>query len=218
MIRKRKALVILLVVALICSAGSVYAYYTSTDRLLNTFVVGDIDIELSEPLYEAEDASDRSALEPDSDIIKDPQVTNVGTNDAYIFIEVNIPREDVMTANRTSGAKITSRVQDLFDFSVSDGWQLVSSDVSGNHSSYVYAYTEDSNHLCKLKPGETTTVLFKNNKIHLINIVEGQGIQEKQFNIPIIAYAIQAENITASDTDDPSEVWTVICNQKGGRS
>ena len=153
MIRNRKALLVLLIAALICSAGTVFAYYTSTDRLLNTFVVGDIDIELSEPLYDTKDASDRSALEPDSDITKDPQVTNIGTNDAYIFIEVNIPREDVITANRTTGAKIESSLQDLFVFNEGDGWQLISSDVFGDHSSYVYAYIEDSNHLCKLKPG-----------------------------------------------------------------
>lgn len=208
-------LTVILCVSLIVSVSSVFAYYTSTDRQINTFTVGSVDIELTEPLYDAESSEMRSALEPDSDVIKDPQVTNVGTNDAYVFIEVEIPRKDVITASRITGAKIDSRLQDLFAFNVSEDWMLVESDITNNSSKYVYGYATN-NTLIKLEPNETTTVLFDDGKVHLINIVEGQGLEEKTFNIPIKAYAIQTEDITADDLSYPLAVWNILSNQKGG--
>ena len=208
-------LIIILCASLIISVSSVFAYYTSTDRQINTFTVGSVDIELTEPLYDAESSEMRSALEPDSDVTKDPQVTNVGTNDAYVFIEVDIPRKDVITANKITGAKIDSRLQDLFTFNVGEDWVLVESDITNDSSKYVYGYVTN-NALIKLEPNETTTVLFDDGKVHLINIVEGQGLEEKTFNIPINAYAIQTEDITADDLSDPLAVWNILSNQKGG--
>lgn len=212
--RRKKLITIIAALSVAISIASVYAYYTSTARLLNTFIVGNIDIELAEPLYDAENSNLRSAVAPDADITKDPVVTNEGTNDAFIFLEVCIPIETVMTANRSTGAKIPASQQELFTFNINNEWKQVSTD---NEGRYVFAYVGDSNKLAALKPGETTTVLFKDNKVHLINIVEGQGIKEKQFNIPVTAYAIQADDITETDSDDPITVWNVLDNQKGGR-
>lgn len=210
-------LIIILCASLIISVSSVFAYYTSTDRQINTLTVGSVDIELTEPLYDAESSEMRSALEPDNDVTKDPQVINVGTNDAYVFIEVDIPRKDVITANRITGAKIDSRLQDLFTFSVSENWSLIASNITDSSSRYVYGYATN-NSLIKLEPNETTPVLFEDGKIHLINIVEGQGLEEKVLNIPIKAYAIQTEDITANGLNDPLAVWNILSNQKGGLS
>lgn len=211
---KRRIRIIIVAVAFIISIASVYAYYTASDNLLNTFTIGEVAIDLTEPQYDAEDSSKRSSLEPDSDITKDPMVTNEGANDAFIFIEVNIPRETVMTANRSTGAKIGARLQELFTFAVNNEWKQISTDSKGK---YVFAYIGKDNKLSALKPGETTTVLFKNSKIHLINIIEGQDLQERQFNIPVTAYAIQSNDITGQDSSDPITVWNILSNQKGGK-
>lgn len=213
--KRTRIITIIAAIAIVVSIASVFAYYTTTADLLNTFTVGEVAIDLTEPLYDAEDSSKRSSLEPDSDITKDPIVTNEGVNDAFIFIEIVIPRENVMTANRSTGAKIDARLQELFTFSINNEWKQIESDGEGK---YVFAYVGKDNSLSALKPGEMTTALFRDNKIHLINIVEGQGIQERQLNIPVTAYAIQSSDITEQDSDDPHTVWNILSNQKGGNT
>lgn len=64
------------------------------------------------------------ALTPNKTVKKDPQVTNTGSNDAFVFLQVKVPTASVKTA-AADGSLQDSRKQDLFHYTVNSGWKLV---------------------------------------------------------------------------------------------
>ena len=87
---KKKILALCLVVALAATAviGGTLAYFTDTESKTNTFTVGNVDIELKE------DFPDNKLLpgtKTQNNLKKEVTVENVGTSDAYMWIEVWVP-------------------------------------------------------------------------------------------------------------------------------
>lgn len=67
--------------------GATLAYLSDkVDPIVNTFTVGDVDITLTEPDWDPEDAKD---LTTGAEVSKNPIVTNTGANEAYILLSVN---------------------------------------------------------------------------------------------------------------------------------
>ena len=81
---------ILLVLALVLSVAMVttgtLAYLTDTEQKVNVFTIGNVDIQLDEPEW-----VDNSQLMPGVPVPKDPQITNVGENNAWSWMTVTIP-------------------------------------------------------------------------------------------------------------------------------
>ena len=77
------AVCVVLVVAL--SIGATLAYLTDRDSKVNTFTVGNVDIELTE------DFEQGSKLLPGEEIAKKPVITNNGENDAWVWLTFSIP-------------------------------------------------------------------------------------------------------------------------------
>lgn len=90
------------------------AYLTDHDSVTNKFSVGKVDIEGQEPNYTPDPDGKTNNILPTQVIKKDPQIKNVGKNDAYVYIDVSIPIAKVITVdaagNRLNGgvAKILS--------------------------------------------------------------------------------------------------------------
>ena len=80
----------------LASIGGVSAYLTDFDSAQNQFTVGKVDIELDEPNWTPEEYT---KIEPGKEIDKDPQITNTGVNDAFVYLEISVPMADV-TAER----------------------------------------------------------------------------------------------------------------------
>ena len=74
--------------------------------------VGKVDIELKEPEWKPEE---NKKIEPSKVIHKDPQITNTGTNDAFVYMEVSIPMANVEAAAE-NGERLGKKVQELFSF------------------------------------------------------------------------------------------------------
>lgn len=204
--KTKKKLLVACAVAAIMVIGGASAYFTATDSAENTWTIGNVAIDLQEPNY---DESDTSDITPNQELDKDPQVQNTGTNDAFVFVKFSIPKADVATA-AADGTPNESEVQELFNYSINEGWSLVSSSEGENSNTYVYAYAADG--ACTALAAEATTpVLFTDGKITFKNIIEGQ--LGNTVVIPVNAYAIQTTDITADDSDDPSEVWAVLSGQ-----
>lgn len=85
---KKKILALCLVVVLAITAvtGATLAYFTDTDTKTNTFTMGNVQIQLEEKFPETE-------LFPGEEnaLVKEVTVKNVGTEDAYMWIELWIP-------------------------------------------------------------------------------------------------------------------------------
>lgn len=107
---------VLMIVA--AAVGGMLAYLTDTDSVTNTFTVGEVNIDLTEPGYSSQKAQD---IVPNQTIKKDPTVTNIGENDAIVFLKVTVPVQNVATAelNGTltepkTGDQLTKKNQELF--------------------------------------------------------------------------------------------------------
>ena len=171
--------------------GGTVAYLTDYDQAVNEFTVGKVDIELLEPEWDPEDHTD---IEPGRDIPKDPQISNTGVNEAFVYLEISVPMADVAAADQ-DGSRLDKKIQELFSFRPGEEWTNLSVTESGSSRVYVYAYNGI------LKPGETTEPLFES--IQFLNIIEGQ-LDGQTLNVPVRAYGIQTA-YTGGDGDTVQE-------------
>ena len=209
----KKATVFFAVFVMLFAIGGVSAYFTATDEAENRWTVGDVTIELLEEEYDKVPEEERHNITPDKVFTKDPIVRNVGTNDAFVFLEVSVPKANVRTAS-ADGTAQPAAVQELFSYGISEGWTKVTEETSASDkNTYVYAYADSETACSPLKAGGSTPPLFKNQKVTFINILEGQGLEGKTLEIPVHSYGIQTTDLGESDAISPSEVWDILKRQ-----
>ena len=182
------------------AAGGTLAYLTDKDSVTNQFVVGKVDIEGNEPWYIVM-------------IPKDPRIKNKGKNDSYVYMDVSIPIAKVIVAD-TSGNRLNGGAAvdtELFSMNqLSKKWVLMYKKKQNNSMVYTYLYNE------VLAAGKTTDPLFTS--VTAANIVEGQ-LDEKEVDIPINYYAIQALNTGEGSTaaERAAKAWEKYVNQNNGQ-
>lgn len=210
-IGKQVMIIVLLVVAATATVRGISAYFTDAQVKTNTLTVGNVKTGLEEPDWDKVPSDEKTDLTPNQTVKKDPRITNTGTNDAYAFLEVQIPVRNIITVG-ADGKKLPKADTELFTYKVNDGWvQIQESDVSssGKVTAHRYIYAYGTEQECKvLKKGETTGALF--NSVTLANVMEGQ-IDDETLNIPVKSYAIQAEHIGESKA--PSDIFQVYLKQ-----
>lgn len=190
---KKNTVKIMTLAGILClaSVGGVSAYLTDYEKVSNEFTVGKVDIELKEPEWKPEE---NKKIEASKVIHKDPQITNTGTNDAFVYMEVSIPMANVEAAAE-NGERLGKKVQELFYFEAKDNWMQLSVQNTESRRTYTYAYTKI------LKPQETSEALF--DTVKFLNLIEGQ-LDGQTFEIPVRAYAIQT-SYTGGSSDNLSE-------------
>ena len=209
----KKATICLAVLVLLFAIGGVSAYFTATDEAENHWTVGDVTIELLEEEYDKVPEEERRNITPDKTLTKDPVVRNSGTNDAFVFLEVSIPKAKVRTAS-ADGTVQSAAVQELFSYGISEGWVKVTEETGApDKNTYVYAYADSETACSPLKAGDSTPPLFKNRNITFINILEGQGLEGKTLEIPIYSYGIQTSDLGEADEVTPFGVWSILKRQ-----
>ena len=176
------------------AAGGTLAYLTDKDSVTNQFVVGKVDIEGNEPSYAPDSDGKTNHIVPTQVIPKDPRIKNKGKNDSYVYMDVSIPIAKVIVAD-TSGNRLNGGAAvdtELFSMNqLSKKWVLMYKKKQNNSMVYTYLYNE------VLAAGKTTDPLFTS--VTAANIVEGQ-LDEKEVDIPINYYAIQALNTGETTT------------------
>lgn len=75
--------------------GGISAYFTDNASKTNEFTVGKISLNLTEPNWNPDDGTD---ITPNKEVAKDPKITNDGENTEYVFMTVDVPFADVVTA------------------------------------------------------------------------------------------------------------------------
>lgn len=199
------------------AVGGTLAYLTDSETTTNTFTVGKVQIDLTEPNKPDED----TPRVPNEEIAKDPTVKNTGDNKAIMFVAFDIPMDNLVVADST-GAKQTAADVELFDFradtktydSVNDGWVQVSATEATDKSKMTYVYGYETT------VDKDTAVPSVFDYVRMANIVEGQ-IDQTKLKMPIRAYAIQAEwlqnaanttenhNIDTTGTMDKTTLTTI---------
>lgn len=188
----------------ILAVGSAVAFFTDRDNKVNQFTVGNISIQLQEPNWNADNGKN---LTPNKTIKKDPQITNDGPNDAFVFLQVKVPVEDVKTA-AADGSLQAAKSQDLFTYTVNENWTEVSKESSADSTTYVYAYVGADGTMKTLAPGKTTNALF--DSVTFLNLVEGQIDEGTKISVDVDAYGIQTTDL---GTTAPAEVLKLIQTQ-----
>lgn len=175
--------------------GGTVAYLTDQDAADNKFTVGKVEVELEEPSWEEEEHQDLQAGES---VEKDPHITNTGVNDAYVYLEVQVPMETVITAaedgTRENGGVAVN--QELFTFTANKNWTQISKTESNGYMVYVYSYDKI------LASGESTNTLF--DTMTFANVIEGQ-IDSREYIVPVEAFAIQTANTGDGSGNIPAE-------------
>lgn len=188
----------------ILAVGSAVAFFTDRDNKVNQFTVGNISIQLQEPNWNADNGKN---LTPNKTIKKDPQITNDGPNDAFVFLQVKVPVANVKTA-AADGSLQQAKSQDLFAYTVNENWTEVSKKSSADSTTYVYAYVGADGTMKTLAPGKTTNALF--DSVTFLNLVEGQIDEGTKISVDVDAYGIQTTDL---GTTAPAEVLKLIQTQ-----
>ena len=206
--KKNRTKIVALSAALIgvLAIGGALAYFTDGDTATNTFTVGKISLDLQEPNWVPPED-----ITPNQEIEKDPQVENDGINSEYVFVEVAVPYENVVTAN-ADGTKNPAADTELFTYTVNEGWTEMGTGTKDEGAGTItHRYVYGTAEACTaLEAGATTPTLF--DTVTFANVVEDQGLEESTQNIVIHAYGIQTSDINGGKTA-PADVWTVLHNQ-----
>lgn len=200
---KKKNIVIAIAAVCVLVIGASFAYFVDHSKVTNSFTVGDIEVEVSEPNWNPEEGKD---ITPNKVIKKDPLVTNTGVNDAYAFVSVKVPKANVTTVT-ANGALNEKKVQDLFTYKVNNNWKLIKTNDGTDHTEYVYGYVGDNGNMKVLKKGEKTNPVF--DSVQFINIVDEQ-IDGQNLDIDVDAMGIQTADL---GTTSPLEMYNIIVNQ-----
>ena len=191
------------------AVGGTMAYLTDNESATNTFTVGKVQVDLTEPNYPGNESQDVKNLVPNQELQKDPKVTNTGVNDAIVYMTVEVPVKDVTVvgADGIKGAKEktelfwfkdTADTQGTFANHFSDQWMELTSKgekdaATGDTNKYVFAYKT------AVAKDAATDNLF--DKVQLKNIIENEVTAGEAQNIKVTAYAIQASEVLEDDTD-----------------
>lgn len=198
-----KTLVLALAIMLIvgCSIGGTLAWLTAeTDSVVNTFTVGDINIDLTETWNAKSQGSNENdiwtgKLVPGTNLTKDPTVTVKADSEAcWLFVKVeeaNWPTYTYKDEDENTLRKV--------DYEIADGWtQLVDKDskeVPGVFYREVGAATTDTSF--KVLKNDVVTVSATLLKTELEAIGNNPNGTPK---LTITAYAVQKDNVaTAAD-------------------
>ena len=211
---KKKILAISLVVSLVAIAalGVTLAYFTDTAKVDNTFTLGNIDIELEElvanpgqtpqPVDEEDGGFAYDTLVPGDSVHKEPYIKNVGANDAYAMMVLEV--SDAADFSQATVGKFTIDGMNYGgDFSGTlpgdTKWYLVDEETVTSGADTIYRVyliygrvLPASGQTIAPFTGISLSTGFDNTD--LANLTS--------FEIDITAHAIQADNLTAQEAID----------------
>ena len=178
---KRKILLLAAVLTMVAvlGIGGTLAYFTDTDDATNTFTVGNVDIDLTEPKWDEDGSGDAPDVYPGEPLAKDPTVTNKGANPCFVRLQVT--GWDSLIDAGLATSKITYRT-DYVDGKLGDKWVL--------HTDGYYYYTEP------LAVGATTDALF--DQIVIPFDLTNEVNADQDYDIIVNAYAVQAQGAKPS--------------------
>ena len=181
---KNIIIVIISLIIVLLITGGVYAYLTDTDHATNVFTQGSIKISLTEPNWNPSNGTD---LRPGNTIAKDPQINNIGKNEAYVYIKVEQPIVELMNGTKSP----------LFSYTTNSGWTLLGDNSSQSNCpvrTSVYYYNT------ALAKNTSTSKLFNNVTVSNFSQTYIEYLDMTNSDMKITGYAIQTRNLPSGTT------------------
>lgn len=201
---KKKITAIALAVCLVAVAivGGSLAYFTDTEEATNTFEVGNVDITLTEPNWDAALKEDAKAatLIPGRVIAKDPTITVEATSQrAYTFMKVQLSADFVDLLTKYATAQKIDLNTEAGQKALIDAWfsstvkpKIMKLDLTDKYVILGVLSPKD--------PGDTVTYF---DAVTVPADVDGDMIKANgNYKIYITAYAIQAEGFEGTHEGD----------------
>lgn len=191
----------LMIAVMVASIGGTLAWLTATTTpVVNTFTVGDINIDLYETASENSNVPlktrDDLKIVPNNDIFKNPTVEVKANSEAcWLFVKVEEENWPDYTISTDSNSKRK------VDYSIADGWSILTTNEDGTTKVYyreVSATTTDMTY--GILTGDKVTVSNTLTKTEINNIGTGNSAPKLIFN----AYAVQ------KDIGTVHEAWKQI--------
>lgn len=222
--RRNRNIILSVLLVLTLAVTGVLAYVTAGSKEDNVFTVGNVDVNLSEPLWDAQNTS--GVLEniiPRQEIDKDPTLTNSGNNDAYVYMMVEIPKTYEIEIANDDGSYETKTHYPLFSIMNSEGkineanenWTLIDSKVGTEadaYDYYLYGYNT------AIKPEESVKLFDKvkfcnpSSKEAFVDVLTGKSIEDLE--VKVTGYAIQNEYHNG-EANSVESAWKLFTNQNG---
>lgn len=224
---KKKLLSLLCVLVLVVGAVvGTYAYLTDEETAVNTFTVGNVDIQLDEAVvdvYGEKQGNDRTEqgegnaykLIPGHYYTKDPKVTVLaGSEKSYVRMLVTFNYSSQLDAifdptPETNPSK--ANLTEIFEGYDGAKWKLVDvvENTTANTRTYEFRYYDTVATLDNVdKPlealftGFTLPENITKEQLATLVTLDAEGKVESQFSITVVAQAIQA-----MDFDDDDDAW-----------
>lgn len=201
---KKKITALALVVCLVAVAivGGSLAYFTDEEEATNTFEVGNVDITLTEPNWDAALKEDAKAatLIPGRVIAKDPTITVEATSQrAYTFMKVQLSADFVDLLTKYATAQKIDLTTEAGQKALIDAWfsstvkpKIMKLDLTDKYVILGVLSPKD--------PGDTVTYF---DAVTVPADVDGDMIKANGvYKIYITAYAIQAEGFEGKNADE----------------
>ena len=187
---KKKKIVLLtaLVIILIIGVAGIWAYFTDVEKVTNVFTIGNVKIELTETNFTQTLRMDN--VMPAQVIDKNPQITNIGQNPAYVYLKVTIPKGGY---TNSSGNLVTGLP--LFTYTKNNGWTEMPAEYSTETDSSITKVYYYDTILQSTEGSNTTNALFDTVTVANFPNFDGVSSQGTQ-DIIINAYAVQADGLT----------------------
>ena len=197
----------LCMIAAIAVTGTI-AYFTDSDAQTNTFTVGNVDIDLSEPNWEKDGGGEDQGVDayPGEPLPKDPTVTNIGSNPCFVRIKVTGLDQFVDTYGQ--GATIDIRNTAGVRGACNEGWEI--------YGDYIYYKTV-------LPAGEPTKpaafdyIVIPEELTNVLHGEGGEGTTQPSYDVNVYAEAVQAQvarpSFTAVEAMTVAEIaaWFSAC-------
>lgn len=218
--RKMKLLAVAGVALIAVVAGGVIAWLNGSATARHEITTGKVDIRLVEDAWDAGRARN---LRPNAVLERDPRVKNVGANDAYVFVTLEMAALPEGTALHSGTGMARSGLDTpLFTTQAGSGlaydnahWTLVTRSVRNGRITQVYGYAHN-NEMTPLKRNEITPPVFE--RLRLANAADSAALQGVSTAISVAAYAIQTTELgKQGDAVAPLEVWNIVANYHQSR-
>ena len=200
------------------AGGITISYLSDEETKINTISFSELEISLKEPDWDALPDGDGDGIPdsgvgilPGSAVLKNPIVAHEKGADAYVYLQVNVPRRKVRLVSADGKTFTGPEDTDLFGYQTEDGWELIREKTGPETHSCLYAYTA-----AVLKEGEFSSPLFKN--IYYADVLEGELPGKEIQEIRVQAFAIQSEYLNGPEGTVKEQMETAyqeFLNQSG---
>lgn len=183
---KTLVMVLALVMVVGCTVGGTLAWLTdTTEAKVNTFTVGNIDIDLTETTVDYK-------MVPGTEIAKDPKVTvTAGSEDSWVFVKIDE----------------STNLADFITYAVADGWTALKG-VSGVY--YRQQAATNANVTYRVLKDDKVAVKNTVTKDMMDAITNGTATNP---TLTFTAYAIQSANLADQNDDgivDAADAWALL--------